>query len=92
MSHEDTQRHTKTDEKCWARIIAFIEARLNRPSYNTWVRPCQLGAITRTALQVLAPNSVSVYWLSEHYTGLFSAAFAAVWGTPPTTVIFEVRQ
>jgi len=76
----------------WARMLRHIEPRLAGPAFRTWIEPCRPGEITQRRLQVLVPDDLFVYWLTDRYVGLFTAAHAAIWGQPPDKISFDAED
>ena len=54
----------------WESLLAKIESKVNRHSFNTWFRPTRLLFETGTTLAVQVPNTHFRDWLTKHYTGV----------------------
>lgn len=76
----------------WARVLAILEADLNRASYCTWIQPLTLRALTAQACVIGAPDDTYVFWLNENYRAAFVAAFAAVTGNAPARLDFVADE
>jgi len=83
----------KIGREHWDRIMQALEQRINPRSFATWLRPCTLIEISKTALTIGAPSEVHVSWLNEHYIAVLSQAFAKVIGQMPLHLqIIEVKH
>jgi hypothetical protein len=90
------QRHraekNDTPKAKWDRMLAQLRQRINERSYNTWIRPCRLLALTETGLLVAVSNETAVYWLQQHYYEIWVDVFECVCGRTPDTIEFVVQQ
>jgi chromosomal replication initiator protein len=49
------------------RILPALEKRINRPSFNTWLRPTTCLRLDATTCEIAVPDDVFCYWLEEYY-------------------------
>jgi chromosomal replication initiator protein len=54
----------------WETILARVESKVNRHSFNTWFRPTRLLFETGNTLAIQVPNAHFRDWLTKHYTGV----------------------
>ncbi len=54
----------------WGEVLAKLEKRINRPSFNTWIRPTQMLSMNQEKVNIGVPDDVFVYWLGEHYVNV----------------------
>ncbi|MBD3304885.1 chromosomal replication initiator protein DnaA, partial [candidate division KSB3 bacterium] len=67
----------------WQQVLAKLEKRINRPSFNTWIRPTTLVSLQHKTLRIGVPNEIFVYWLGEHYLQVMTDALSEVMGFQP---------
>jgi chromosomal replication initiator protein len=67
----------------WNDVLTRLEKRINRPSFNTWIRPTCLVAVTQPNVQVGVPEDVFVYWLGEYYVNVIADTLAEILGFQP---------
>ena len=67
----------------WGKVLTKLEKRINRPSFNTWLKPTSFLAVDQKNIHIGVPNDVFVYWLGEHYVKVISEALAEVLGFQP---------
>lgn len=67
----------------WNDVLKRLEKRINRPSFNTWLRPTSLLAITDQNVQIGVPDDVFVYWLGEHYVHVITEILTDLLGIQP---------
>jgi hypothetical protein len=79
--------------EAWARVLAAIEARVNRNSFATWFRPsCGDSVLAdRRALVVSVPNQEFVDWIRMNYSRAVADSLSAA-GLPGWTVRFVVDR
>ncbi len=75
----------------WQQALAMLEQRINRPSFNTWLRPTRLLGITGRTVQIGVPDEVFPYWLGEYYQYVITEALTETLGYEPT-VTFTVTK
>lgn len=65
----------------WEKVLKIIEKKLNKQSFETWLKPLNpLGCHENTVI-IEVPNNFSREWLSERYSSLIKDAFKEVSGT-----------
>ncbi len=67
----------------WNDVLKRLEKRINRPSFNTWIRPTCLVAITQHNIRIGVPDEVFVYWLGEHYVNVIAESLSEILGFQP---------
>ncbi len=75
----------------WQSILARIESKVNRHSFNTWFRPTRLLFETGNTLAVQVPNAHFRDWLTKHYTGVIHESLDEL-DRRDVQVIFEAAQ
>jgi chromosomal replication initiator protein len=71
----------------WELALARIETKVNRHSFYTWFKPTTLVRDDQGLLLLRVPNSLVREWLTKHYAGVLTEAFAEV-GRPGVTLEF----
>lgn len=66
-------------EKLWSEVLEYLEKRVKRQSYYTWLRPTKLLGQNGTVF-ITVPNRFVAEWLEEHYRIMIADAFKAVTG------------
>lgn len=54
----------------WEEILARVESKVNRHSFNTWFRPTRLLFETSHTLAIQVPNTHFRDWITKHYAGV----------------------
>ena len=75
----------------WDSILARIESKVNRHSFNTWFRPTRLLFETANTLAIQVPNAHFRDWLTKHYTGVIHESLDEL-DRRGVQVIFEAAQ
>src|SRR5579859_1883164 len=58
----------------WQKVLAYLKAKVNEQSYQTWLRPTRLAQISGAALYVQVPNREFQEWIQENYGALVREA------------------
>jgi len=66
-------------ERIWAECLDFLEKRVKRQSFYTWLRPTKLFN-QNGSLFISVPNRFVAEWLEEHYRPLITEALKATAG------------
>jgi chromosomal replication initiator protein len=72
----------------WDEVLAKVEAKLNRHSFETWFRPTAFLYIQGAQLAVGVPNSQFKDWLAKNYQGVITEALHDL-GRGEMRVVFE---
>ena len=67
----------------WGQVLAKLEKRINRPSFNTWLRPTSFLSMDQKDVHIGVPDEVFVYWLGEHYVNVISDTLTEILGFQP---------
>ena len=67
----------------WGEVLAKLEKRINRPSFNTWIRPTRFVSMSERNVSIGVPDEVFVYWLGEHYVNVIVDALTEALGFQP---------
>src|SRR5580765_8448818 len=54
----------------WDRILSSLQQKINRQSFNTWLRPTQQLAFAEGTLHVEVPSLLFADWISRNYLPL----------------------
>jgi chromosomal replication initiator protein len=71
----------------WDQILARVETKVNRHSFQTWFRPTGLLSDAGSSLHVRVPTALYTDWLTKHYAVILSEALQEV-QRPDTVVVF----
>ncbi|PID56488.1 chromosomal replication initiator protein DnaA [candidate division KSB3 bacterium] len=67
----------------WGQVLAKLEKRINRSSFNTWLRPTSFLSVDQKAVHIGVPDEVFVYWLGEHYVNVIRETLTDILGFQP---------
>lgn len=70
----------------WQRALRTLEQKINRPSFDTWLRPTHLFSMTDHTVHIGVPDQVYTYWLSEHYENVIKDVLSEELGFQPEIV------
>ena len=64
----------------WQATLEWIEPKLTRHQYETWLLPCQPRALHGSCLEVAASTEFNRNWLENHYAEMVESALADIMG------------
>ncbi|MEL6469584.1 MAG: chromosomal replication initiator protein DnaA [Cyanobacteria bacterium J06623_4] len=67
-------------EDLWNQVLAKLEHQLSGPTFETWIKPTQVQAISQEQLVLLTDNPFARNWLQKHYLAQISNVAAEVLG------------
>ncbi len=67
----------------WNDVLKKLEKRINRPSFNTWLRPTFLASAAEQKICIAVPDEVFVYWLGEYYVHVIADILVELLGVQP---------
>src|SRR3989440_2250884 len=69
---------TTIENKTWNDILLAVEKRLNRQSFETWIRPIHFEGFDENdhVLHLRAPNHVVKDWVSSNYSDVLDASLS----------------
>ena len=65
-----TQLLTAPEQSPWPEILSGLERRLNKETFETWLRPLRLAEVdsSRRLVRLLAPNGIVRDWVASNYS------------------------
>src|SRR5437867_796324 len=75
----------------WDEVLAKVEAKVNRHSFDTWFRPTTFQALRGSSLLVQVPNSQFKDWLVRNYQGIIAESLQDL-GRGDVEVVFECES
>lgn len=75
----------------WNDVLRKLEKRINRPSFNTWLRPTFLVSNDDQKICIGVPDEVFVYWLGEYYVHVIADILVELLGVQPE-IAFVVAE
>ncbi len=70
-------------QKVWESVLAKLEKQVNRPSFNTWLRPTHCVSVDQQMVCIGVPDEVFVYWLGEYYVYVITETLTEILGFQP---------
>src|SRR3954470_14187167 len=69
---------TSIENRVWSDILLAVEKRLNRQSFETWIRPIHFEGFDEAGhvLHLRAPNHVVKDWVSSNYSDVLDASLS----------------
>src|SRR3982751_6769596 len=69
---------TSIENRVWSDILLAVEKRLNRQSFETWIRPIHFEGFDENdhVLHLRAPNHVVKDWVSSNYSDVLDASLS----------------
>jgi len=64
----------------WDRILTSLQLKINRQSFNTWLKPTQQLAFAEDTLHVEVPSLLFADWISRNYLPLIQESARAIEG------------
>ena len=65
--------YTPEQKQSWDRAVAMLEENLAPVSFNTWIKPLEMYAVTDEAIQILVPSPIIVDMVRQrYYTELYN--------------------
>ena len=55
-------------EELWGYILAEMESKMSKPSYDTWLSQTKVYNLVNDTLSIIVPNEFTKTWLDQHYT------------------------
>src|SRR3989441_9065524 len=75
----------------WDEVLAKVEAKVNRHSFATWLRPTTFHALQGSSLVVLVRNPQYKDWLARNYPGIIAESLHDL-GRAEVQVVFECES
>ena len=70
------------NDSVWSQVQGSLREKLGAQSWEIWIRPIQLAAITADGVQLEVPNRYYRDWVQHNYGAALSAELAEVIGHP----------
>lgn len=67
-------------EDLWNEVLARLEGQLSGPTFETWIKPTRIQALSDSQLTLLTDNPFARNWLQKHYLSQIAQAAAEVLG------------
>jgi chromosomal replication initiator protein len=67
-------------EDLWNEVLAKLEGQLSGPTFETWIKPTRIQALSEQHLVLLTDNPFARNWLQKHYLSQISQVAAEVLG------------
>jgi chromosomal replication initiator protein len=78
LGESEKPMSTTVENRIWNDILLAVEKRLNRQSFDTWIRPIHFEGFDKTShlLYLRAPNHVVKDWVSSNYSDVIDASLS----------------
>lgn len=83
--------HLEHLEELWNNVLAQIERKLAKPSFDTWLKPTKVIALSDSTITIAAPNSFAKEWLEQYYVHLITGSLNELVGQD-LIIKFEVQD
>ncbi len=67
-------------EQLWNNVLAKVEQKISKPSFETWLKSTKLLSHKGTNVTIAAPNSFARDWLENHYVHLITGILTELTG------------
>lgn len=64
----------------WNNVLASIEKKISKPSYDTWLKSTKAHSLQGDMLIITAPNEFARDWLEQRYSPLISGTLTEITG------------
>ena len=71
----------------WQQVLAAIETKLSKPSFDTWMKSTRALVLNETAAIISAPNAFAKEWLESRYVKMIRDTIEEVTGLRPNVKI-----
>lgn len=78
-------------EELWSNVLAQVERKIAKPSFDTWLKPTKILAFDGTTITLSAPNTFASEWLEKHYMHLLTGSLNELVGED-LVIKFEVQN
>lgn len=79
-------------EALWNEVLTKLEAQLSGPTFETWIKPTRIQALSEQQLVLLTDNPFARNWLQKHYLGHISQLAEEVLGRSVDVVITVTNE
>jgi len=69
-------------EQLWKQVLEKLEARLSRPTFETWIQNVTIENLKSDCLTLLTPNAFVMNHLQKHYVNIISDVVVEIIGHP----------
>jgi chromosomal replication initiator protein len=78
LDESEKPMSTTVENRLWNDILLAVEKRLNRQSFDTWIRPIHFEGFDKAShvLHLRAPNHVVKDWVSSNYSDVIDASLS----------------
>ncbi|MBE9077074.1 chromosomal replication initiator protein DnaA [Romeria aff. gracilis LEGE 07310] len=77
----------KAVEGLWDQVLGRLEGQLSGPTFETWIKPARVQALSESQLTLSTPNPFARNWLQKHYLQTIASATSEVLGHPIEIVV-----
>jgi len=71
---------TQIKEELWNEVLAKLEGQLSGPTFETWIKPTRIQALSEQQMILLTDNPFARNWLQKHYLGQITQVAAEILG------------
>ncbi|WP_026675514.1 chromosomal replication initiator protein DnaA [Alkalihalobacterium bogoriense] len=65
----------------WDHALASMEAKVSKPSFETWLKATKASELENDTITITAPNEFARDWLENRYSGLIAETLEDITGT-----------
>ncbi|MFC0212753.1 chromosomal replication initiator protein DnaA [Paenibacillus chartarius] len=69
-------------QELWQQVLDVIQAKLSKPSFETWFKPIKRSALSDSTFTIYVPNKFALDWLESRYAKMIQASVQETAGRP----------
>jgi chromosomal replication initiator protein len=71
----------------WPEVAAIVRERVGKQNFESWIKPLRLVALSKSELELRAPNKLHSEWLKEHFLSTIENAATSIAGHTVTITV-----
>ncbi|NEO84030.1 MAG: chromosomal replication initiator protein DnaA [Spirulina sp. SIO3F2] len=83
---------TQPPQQFWQAVLERLEQQLTPPTFETWIKPIEIKALTDAAVIIEVPNLFARNWLQKYYLSQIQAVVQEVLGVPREIQLMTAQE
>jgi len=71
----------------WPDVVAILRERVGKQNFESWIKPLRFAALSKSELELRAPNKLHCEWLREHFISTIENAATSIAGHAVTVTV-----